>query len=300
VWPFVTAYMMRAATRAANADVATLDARSLVRGGAIYSRNKENLNILTGGTSTVVNNDRQLWSVAGMMSMVQQSIFGIEARDDGLYVKPFIPARLAAEYFPGNRTVALQNVDYRGHNLDVQLNLPSATAGGGGYQVASMALDGMQIPADGAITEDMLGADSRLVVTLGQPSRGPGPSAPALRTTSSVEGLYGPTTPAVEAVTATGDQLRLAVDIGSEDPSRVVMDVMRDGDVVARDLPVTSTSPVWVDRRVPNLDRVSPCYSVRLTYRSSGNTGQHAKPAGSRKCPARPCAPRQPARSQAP
>ena len=274
IWPFVTAYVMRAAAQTGNDGVATAQAKSLVRGAALFGTNKENINLLDGSTETAINSDRQTWSVAGMMSMVQQSLFGIDAGQDGLHIKPFLPAQLRQEYF-GDRA-ELKGLDYRGHKIDVALNLPAGGENEGAYEVRSLMLNGKKIPADSAITEDMLAdGTSTLVVELGKP-RGSVP-APAPVDQASKEALYGPTTPEVRAIRPEGGQLKLSAGIGNEDPAKVTMDVLRDGAVVAENLPVTGREQEWVDTTA-TADSASHCYSVRLTYTSSGNTSQHAKP----------------------
>ncbi|TDC95478.1 hypothetical protein E1161_04680 [Saccharopolyspora aridisoli] len=275
IWPFVTAYLMRAAAQTGNDGVAHAQARSLVRGAALFGTNKENINLLNGTTETALNSDRQTWSVAGMMSMVQQSLFGIDAKEDGLHVTPFLPAQVRHEYFSGSRA-ELKGIDYRGHKIDMALELPEGGAPTGAYTVRSMTLNGEQIPAGTAITEDMLhDGTSTLIVELGEPQ--PSVPAPAPVDLSSKEALYGPTTPEVRAVRPEGGQLKLSVGTGNEDPAKVTMDVMRDGAVIAEGVPVTAGEQEWID---PTSDggSVSHCYSVRLTYTSSGNSSQHAKP----------------------
>ncbi|MFI8992584.1 MGH1-like glycoside hydrolase domain-containing protein [Streptomyces sp. NPDC053542] len=278
VWPFVTAYMMRAAARTGNDAVATQQARSLVRGGALFATNKENINILDGSTKTVLNSDRQLWSVAGMMSMVQQSIFGIDAREDGLHIDPFLPAQLRGTYFPGSERSVLNGLDYRGHKLNVALDIPAGKAGEGAYQVESLTLDGKEVPAGTPITEKMLGdGESTVVVKLARPAAGSGQKAPKPADLSSKEALYGPTTPDVKNVTAKDGRTRLSLDIGDENPAKVTMDVLRDGKVIAENVAVGAGEQTWTDRTA-RPEEVSHCYSVRLTYTSSGNTSQHAEP----------------------
>ncbi|MEV0324737.1 MGH1-like glycoside hydrolase domain-containing protein [Streptomyces sp. NPDC050658] len=278
VWPFVTAYMMRAAAQAGDDGVATQQARSLVRGAALYGTNKENINILDGSTSTEINSDRQLWSVAGMMSMVQQSIFGVDASADGLHIKPFLPARLRDSYFPGGERAVLSGLDYRGHKLNVELDIPAGKTTGGAYRVQSLALDGKTIPAGRPITEKMLGdGESSVVVKLTEPAPGAGRKAPRPVDVSSKEALYGPTTPEVTKVTAKDGRTRLSFDIGDENPSQVAMDVLRDSKVIAENVPVTTGAQTWTDKS-SRPGEISHCYSVRLSFTSSGNTSQHAKP----------------------
>lgn len=278
IWPFVTAYMMRAAARTGNDGAATAQARSLVRGAALFGTNKENINLLDGSTDTELNSDRQLWSVAGMMSMVQQSIFGLDAREDGLHVEPFLPARLRQQYFAGSDHAVLHNIDYRGHKLDVRLKLPQGKARSGAYAVKSRSLDGKRIRPGGAVTESMLGkGTSQLVVELGRPA-GRGTPAPEVADTGSKEALYGPTTPKVRKIGLEGGRPELTLDLGDEKPSRVTMDVLRDGEVIAENVDPAGNGQKWTDDRSAEPETVSHCYSVRLTYRSSGNTSQHAEP----------------------
>ncbi|MEU8824608.1 hypothetical protein [Streptomyces sp. NPDC048636] len=280
IWPFVTAYLMRAAAKTGNDGVATLQARSLVRGAALFGTNKENINLLDGGTKTEINSDRQLWSVAGMLSMVQQSLFGIDARRDGLHIKPFLPAQLRDSYLRGSDSAALKNLSYRGHTLDIDLDLPKDTAGAkaGAFRVTSLKLNGKRLPAGTPITEDMLGdGTAKLVIELAPPRHGSATPAPKPVDVSSKEALYGPGTPTVRKVTAAGGRTRLSLGIGDEHPSKVTMDVVRDGRVIARNQRVTGAWPTWTDR-MANPDRVSHCYSVRLRYTATGNTSQHAEP----------------------
>ncbi|MEU7484649.1 hypothetical protein [Streptomyces sp. NPDC042319] len=280
IWPFVTAYLMRAAAKTGNDGVAALQARSLVRGAALFGTNKENINLLDGGTETEINSDRQLWSVSGMLSMVQQSLFGMDARPDGLHVRPFLPAQVRNQYFRDSDRAALRNVNYRGHRLDIALDLPKRPAAKGAYRVRSLKLNGKRLPAGAPITEKMLGeGTSKLVIELGPPRAGSATPAPEPVNIASKEALYGPRTPAVDGVEADGDgRMRLSVDIGAEDASRVTMDVLRDGKVIAEDRPVTGGTQTWTDRTATDAADVSHCYSVRLRYTSSDNTSQHAEP----------------------
>src|SRR5690606_27981517 len=103
-WPFVTAYWLRAARHADHAAAGERAIRSLVRGAAMNLSNMENFEIATGRpwldegetSGPVVNSQRQLWSVAGYLAMVHHVIFGLEADDEGLHVRPWITPRLHA------------------------------------------------------------------------------------------------------------------------------------------------------------------------------------------------------------
>ena len=53
----------------------------------------------------VVNSERQLWSVAGYLSMVVEGVFGVQ--DDGR-VQPKLPAALVPELFGKQRRISLE------------------------------------------------------------------------------------------------------------------------------------------------------------------------------------------------
>ncbi len=108
VWPFVSAYSLRAARKVGDATRIQREIESLMRGSALAGSNMENYEMRTlavhvdeGALSgPVVNSPRQLWSVAGYLSMVLEGVFGVEA--DGS-VTPQLPTALFPQLF-GTRT----------------------------------------------------------------------------------------------------------------------------------------------------------------------------------------------------
>ena len=113
IWPFVSAYALRAARALDDAPRITMEIESLMRGTALAGSNMENYELLTqkihvdeGALSgPVVNSERQLWSVAGYLSMVMEGIFGVQA--DGR-VQPKLPVALVPRLFGERRSIALQ------------------------------------------------------------------------------------------------------------------------------------------------------------------------------------------------
>lgn len=279
IWPFVSAYLARAAAKTHNDAVATASAESMIRSAALFGSNLENMNVLTGGKETPINSERQLWSVAGMLSLVQHTTFGIDARPDGLHVAPFLPAQLRQRYLQGSDNLTLAGVKYQGHELDVTLQLPTTADSDGAYSVTGMALDGRELAPQTAITAEMLSTGtSNLRVRLGSPTTHADP--PLVVDGSDPEALYGPRTPAVTSVTrsAGGQSLDVGIDLAGEDPARVRLEVLRDGEVVATNLEPSGPTLVWRDPSSSGLTHESYCYSVRLRYRSSGTTSQHGHP----------------------
>ncbi|MBT2766247.1 Six-hairpin glycosidase-like protein [Stenotrophomonas sp. ISL-67] len=108
VWPFVSAYSLRAARKVGDATRIQREIESLMRGSALAGSNMENHEMRTLAvhvdegplSGPVVNSPRQLWSVAGYLSMVLEGVFGVEA--DGK-VDPKLPVALVPQLF-GTRT----------------------------------------------------------------------------------------------------------------------------------------------------------------------------------------------------
>jgi hypothetical protein len=113
IWPFVSAYSLRAARLLDDAPRITSEVHSLMRGAALAGSNMENYELLTqkihvdeGALSgPVVNSERQLWSVAGYLDMVLQGVFGVEA--DG-QVQPKLPVALVPPLFGTRDRITLQ------------------------------------------------------------------------------------------------------------------------------------------------------------------------------------------------
>lgn len=114
VWPFVSAYSLRAARRLDDAERIQLEIASLMRGSALAGSNMENyemrslaVHVDEGALSgPVVNSPRQLWSVAGYLSMVLEGVFGVEA--DGT-VAPKLPTALVPQLFGTRRSIELDD-----------------------------------------------------------------------------------------------------------------------------------------------------------------------------------------------
>jgi hypothetical protein len=113
IWPFVSAYALRAA-RTVN-DPARIDheLRSIMRGAAMAGSNMENYELMTQSTHVedgklsgpVVDSPRQLWSVAAYLDMVSEGVFGLAA--DGS-VQPKLPVSLVPMLFGDRDSISLQ------------------------------------------------------------------------------------------------------------------------------------------------------------------------------------------------
>jgi len=112
IWPFVSAYSLRAARRLDDAPRIAAEIRSLMQGAALAGSNMENYELVTQAvhvdegalSGPVVNSERQLWSVAGYLAMVSEGVFGLQ--DDGS-VQPKLPASLVPDLFGKQRLISL-------------------------------------------------------------------------------------------------------------------------------------------------------------------------------------------------
>ncbi|WP_425497833.1 Six-hairpin glycosidase-like protein [Lysobacter arvi] len=149
IWPFVSAYSLRAARKLDDVARIEHEIRSILRGAALAGSNMENYELVTQAvhveagalSGPVVNSPRQLWSVAGYLQMVMEGVFGI-ARDDA--VDPKIPVSLVPMLFGERERISLRLPDrevvlVRPRNLDGDLLVADATAREGGRDTVRLA-----------------------------------------------------------------------------------------------------------------------------------------------------------------
>jgi hypothetical protein len=226
-----------------------------------------------GATSgPVVSSQRQLWSVAGYLSMVHRTLFGLEADDDGLRVHPYLPAGVRDDLFGGTDTLVLNDYPYRGRTVTVALHLPPS-GGTGALEVGELRLGGALVSGD-LLPVAMLGDANRVDVTLTA-----GSGAAASLTEVSVadwQNVFGPVTPRITGLAAVAGGVQLSLSTNGETAADVRLRVYRDGVMIADDLPgtTTSTTDTGADPSGPR----SPCYVVEATFVTSGNHSQHSPP----------------------
>ena len=272
IWPFVTAYAVRAARAVGEAEVAAAGALSLVRGAALHLSHMENAEAITGRarveegalSGPVVNSPRQLWSVAGYLSMVDELVFGLETGPDGIRFRPFLPRALRRRLFPGATRLVLDRFPYRGARITVVVSLPPASPrpAGGAYSIGRVRLNGRAAP-DRPWRRDELAADNLVEVDLVE--RGGPADAPrvATREPGDVDALFAPLSPSLAGLeTAPGDHLRLTLDA----PGRLPVAVRRDGRELAL---VAAGTGAWVDPEV-RASQAGACYTVEAVDPKTG------------------------------
>ncbi|WP_243977726.1 amylo-alpha-1,6-glucosidase [Vibrio natriegens] len=156
IWPFVTAYSLRAAHQTQNVAAANNAIQSLVRGTATNLSNMENLEWLSGKSfiihsdhgedpsldGPVINSQRQLWSVGGYLNMVVETIFGIHTETGQLEIKPFITSWVRNHLLAQSDEITLENFVFKGKTYSVTIELPEVSEDEAGYYpVENVTLD---------------------------------------------------------------------------------------------------------------------------------------------------------------
>ncbi len=129
VWPFVEAFLLLARAEVQDTAGAARSMAALLRAATLNGTNKENLNAETGNAAdTLLNSDRQLWSVAGMLGMFYHGLFGLHAEGGNLILSPCVPSDYTGSHW-------LTGLRIRNMVLDVHLN-------GYGTEIAAVMLNG--------------------------------------------------------------------------------------------------------------------------------------------------------------
>lgn len=187
IWPFVSAYALRAARVVNSPARIAHEIESVMRGAALYGSNMENYELLTQGqhvdegrlSGPVVNSPRQVWSVAAYFAVVTEGVFGLT--EDGS-VEPKLPTSLLPMLFGQRTSIKLDLPDRQ-----ITLQLPAH-------------VDGNLLVAD---RTDTHGTNTIVTLKAVQVQDMP------LRTDAS---LYAPTAPPAPVLTADANGWHVQVD----------------------------------------------------------------------------------------
>ncbi len=281
IWPFVTALWVRAGKRAQNAAAVSHGVRSLIRGAALNLSNMENFEAATGAawlddgnfSGPVVNSQRQLWSVAGFVSLVHDIVFGLEATQTGVRFAPFIPADLRETIFAGSDRIALSGFAYKGKSLNVVLVLDD-TGPTTALTAQSVTVDGDDVGL-GFIDSAALSDGSVIQITLGAQATSETIIAVPEADIADYRNIFGPSTPRVTGLSESGGVLTIGIDAQGENTADITLNVYRDGALVGTNLPGTTTS--WTDGSSTGQGTTSYCYTVESVFTTSQNRSQHAQ-----------------------
>lgn len=132
VWPFVQAYVAKAAAKIHNERAVLASLGAIYRASAMYLTNKEAFRADNGNYEPILSNeDDALSSLAGSLSLIYQVLFGFEFEPNGLRLNPYIPKKLRGER-------KLEGFKYRGAILDITLS-------GYGSVITAVTLDGNEL-----------------------------------------------------------------------------------------------------------------------------------------------------------
>jgi len=276
IWPFVTAYWIKAARFAGHELAVAHGIASLINATAINLSNMENLDWYSGHahgeahgiSGPVINSRRQLWSVAGFTAAVIDVLFGMETSDEAVRFAPCVPRGTWETVLKGAPLLRLQNIDYRGKRIDVTMEMP-AKPDWSRLTVGTVLLNGREI-GGGFVPHHQLAEKNEWhirMVALDQPR----PEQLKLFTDlDNPRAVFGPSTPAwrpvgQHGITAENGRLKLHYEaIG--DPN-VVFNIYRDGKRVARNLTATE----WTDPESPDYADCVRQYAIEAVFPETGN-----------------------------
>ena len=276
LWPFVTAYGLKAAAMTGNVSVADAAYQTLMRGAALNLSNMENLEWLSGQPllldeqhrsliGPVINSKRQLWSVSAYLGMVIGQVFGVSATAGGIEVHPFITSKLRRESFGDTAVITLRGLHLHGKALSVRIALPPASGVDGYYAVQALTVDGAAAQRaiawsrlhDGSIIEVRLGRLLPGRDAIGRVTADPFAEDPA---------VFSPREPAIAAI-GPGGRITIAAAKGEAATS---YSVFRNGARIAAGLPAGE----WTDKDATG----SGCYAIEARFTGSGNRSHHSPP----------------------
>lgn len=276
MWPFVTAYGLKAAAITGNVSVADAAYQALMRGAALNLSNMENLEWLSGQPllldeknpsliGPVINSKRQLWSVGAYLAMVIENVFGISATADGIAIAPFITSRLRRDTFGHSDSITLNKLRLRGKTITATVHLPPALPADGFYRVDSVTINGVRKSQQVSWAD--LAADSSIEIRLGALV----PGQHAMRRVSAdpfaeSSAVFGPREPTIARLAREGFDI-----VAGKNGADVAYNVYRDGKLVAANV----AAGAWKNRAAS----ATACYSVEAVFPASGNRSHHSAPA---------------------
>lgn len=279
IWPFVTAYGLKAAIKGENVSVVNAAYATLIRSAALNISNMENLEWLSGQSiwleradsklsGPVINSKSQLWSVGGYLNMVIEGVFGLHVQGDKLFINPFLTTKLKQRLFNRQEQIRLNNVSIHGKKINVVMTLPKRIARQGVYTIKRIMLNQNSILGQTIHIDQLNEQENEIRIDLADVVTGktainkltskPGPHD---------ESVYAPYE--AELKLATKDSIIRIEIIDEKNIDNVVYNIYRNGQLVANDINAKS----WLD--------LSPathqaCYSVNVKFSSSKNYSHHS------------------------
>ncbi len=279
IWPFVTAYSLRAAKQVKNTQAANNAIHSLMRGAALNLSNMENFEWLTMkpwyDNGPAISSRRQLWSVGAYLGMTLETLFGYQVTADGFSIEPFLTTELRNQLGDSSSAV-LKDLTYQGKVLAIELQLPEKTTHNGYYQATAVTLNGN--PVKGKITAEMLAeTNNRIEVKFGELIR----DAQKITLVADVDPLshtapsiYAPEVPVLNNIQLSDGKFTLQFsDAINPAVGEVNYNIYHNGKLITE----KHKGFVWQDTRTPQL-AIRNCFAVQAVFTASGNASHHSEP----------------------
>ena len=279
IWPFVTAYWIKAACKQNNASAVNHGILTMQRLAALNLSNMENYDFVSGQAKVKgqalngpqVNSRRQLWSVAGYLSMVQSVMFGMEATMDGLRFAPYLTAELHNELFPSMDKLEFRNIDYRGKQNNVTVYLPGGVKKGtkGAYEIKKVKFNGASV-GDAYIASNRMQSSNQWDIYLKVAGSGNKPFESVNWVDVKNERLlYGPAMPEWNTTKDEGITVEegcLKLHFTHPDVSNVSFNIYKDGMCVESNNEQTT----WLDQSSKDYTSVVYGYAIEAVDRETG------------------------------
>lgn len=277
IWPFVTQYALLAAKKSKQAKIYNHLFDSMVRGAALNLSNMENFEYLSLGSwvddgslsGPVVNSQRQLWSVAGMLSTYLDGIIGRKIEGDKLTFNPFITEKIRNTILKNSNEIILKNLKVHNKSINVVIKLPGLNnkfSDNSFYEVISKN--------NFKLSE--LQNNSTVTINLGSVKRSTENfklykiNSPYNLTSNQYENLFAPKTPTLYSVNNEADDAKLYFDFNSQRKSS--MNIYRNGILVAKDIKTNN----YLDKSAKHIQ--TPCYVLESQFDSTGIKSLHSEP----------------------
>jgi len=268
IWPFVTQYALLAAKKSKQAKIYNHLFESMLRGAALNLSNMENFEFLSMGnyvndgakSGPVVNSQRQLWSVAGILSTYLDGIFGKEITNNGIEFKPFITAKIRNTILKHTNQISLKNFIYKKQKINIIIKLPPAS-----NDLRDEIFYTVKSNRNGVIElgETISSSESVQIFNIDSPFN---------MGKKNYELLFAPNTPTLFPIS--NDRGRAHLYFKTHSSQKINTNIFRDGKLIAKNI----TASDFIDINPHQDQQDSPCYTIETTYLGTYNPSLPSQP----------------------
>lgn len=287
IWPFVTEYGLLAAKKNSQAKIFNHLFDSMIRGTALNLSNMENYEFLSMNnwfddgilTGPVVNSQRQLWSVAGMLSTYIDGVFGKQVEGDKIRFTPFITDKMRNTILKDSDKLTLKNFKFRNKMINVHIDLPVSKKNWnefGYYSIKTIEVNGQRFKTSDFIELAKHQDINNIHITLGKLKFSHERANilklnnPYKLTKLDYETLYSPKTPFLHSIMEKNGMPHLQFEANNFES--VAFNIYRNGKLIAKNIYGSN----YIDKTSTNVQ--TPCYVVETVFQSSKNRSLHSEP----------------------